>query len=226
MFGFGRLTHKTDEQLLHDFSRGKTKAFEILVERYRSALEHYAQRTLQNPQIAEEITADVFERLARERGQWQLHTSFRAYLFAMVRNRCFDEMRRRRREHEAHPHIVALEAHRQQPPHPEAVARLGELAQSLELAISKLPEAHRDVVLLRLVHGLSGEETAQIVQCSEEQVRSLLSYARKQIRKTLTEQPEPRGQTLRSAGPEPSDWLEPHTTGSAAADETRSSIRR
>lgn len=212
----GRLTHQSDEQLLRAFAQGKHRAFEALVTRYGASIEQYARRLLQNPQVAEEVTADTFEKLARDRGTWQLQTSFRAYLFAITRNRCLDELRRRKREHDAHPHIVQLEAHRQLSPNPEAVARLGELASSLETAIATLPQAHRDVVLLRLVHGLSGDETAQILGCTEEQVRSQLSYARKLLRKHLMEQPESlEAQSL----PEVPDRGTPHTVSRCVSKE-------
>jgi RNA polymerase sigma-70 factor (ECF subfamily) len=186
MFGFGRLKHKTDLELLEAFRRGRAAAFEELVRRHGEAIEAYACRLLQNAQLAEEVMADTFERLALERGRWTLTGSVRSYLFTIAHNRALDLLRRNRREQLAGGALLEAERSRLRQLNPEARAQLGELAAELEDAISCLPETHREVLLLRLIHGLTGDETAEILGCSELEVRSMLSYARKLLKRALS----------------------------------------
>jgi RNA polymerase sigma-70 factor (ECF subfamily) len=188
MFRFRWTKRTDDEALMLEFGRGDCRAFEEIVGRYGGAIEGYARRLLQNRQLAEEVVADTFERLARERGNGSLHGTLRGYLFTIAHHRCMDLLRKRRRELEASSTVAERERGRGLPTHPEAIARLGELAAALEDALRRLPEAHREVVLLRLVHGLSGDETARVLGVSEDQIRSQLSYARKLLRKYLAEQ--------------------------------------
>ena len=185
MFRFRWFKRATDEELLLEFGRGRSRAFEEIVARYGGVIEGYARRLLQNCQLAEEVVADTFEKLARERGSSHLHGTLRSYIFAIAHNRCIDLLRKQRREKSAWSRVLEAETARNVTVHPEAAVRLGELARTLEEALARLPEHHREVVLLRLVHGLSGEETAAILGCTEEQVRSQLSYARKLLRKHL-----------------------------------------
>ena len=73
-------------------------------------------------------------------------------------------------------------------PSPEARAALGEEADRLEQALGQLPESHREVLLLRAIHGLSGAETAAVLGLCEDQVYNQLSYARKRLAVLLEEE--------------------------------------
>jgi len=57
-------------------------------------------------------------------------------------------------------------------------------AELVQLALAELPAKFRDCLLLHIVGGLSHTEIADIVDISEDSVRSYISSARKQFRKT------------------------------------------
>ena len=61
------------------------------------------------------------------------------------------------------------------------------MKQLLERAIRELPETYRSVVLLRDMEELSTQETAQILDVSEDVVKTRLHRARLAIRKRLDE---------------------------------------
>ena len=175
----------SDEALMSAFARGDETAYAELVHRHGAPLKAYALRLLRNAEQAEDVFVDTFLRVARDRAVWQPTGSVRGWLFTIAHRICLDLLRKRRRDQEREPQIIAFEASRQVQASPEAAAEVGELADALELAIAELPVGHREVVLLRLVHGLTGAETAAVVGLDEEQVRSQLSYARKRIRAAL-----------------------------------------
>ncbi len=68
---------------------------------------------------------------------------------------------------------------------PELTATASEARARMWVAIDRLPEAERTVVLLRYLEDLSGEEIAQIVGTSHARVRSRLSEARQRLREAL-----------------------------------------
>jgi len=176
----------TDERLLQLFDKGRDPAFEELLRRHGSAIKAYALRMLRRPEVAEEVYMETFERVAALRGKRpQRGGSVRSYFFTIAHNRCVDLLRHARRVRESRPQVTELEITRKLQVSPDAEVALGRVAEELEEALATLPEGHRQVLLLRTVHGLSSRETAEIVGLDEGQVRSQLSYARKQIRKML-----------------------------------------
>jgi RNA polymerase sigma-70 factor (ECF subfamily) len=149
----------SDLELLQRFQRGQAMAFEDLVLRHGPGIKGFALRMLRNREQAEEIYTETF----------------------------LDRLRRRQTEARAWASVVEVYADRAVVPSPEASALLGERASELEKALGRLPAEHRDVLLLRTIHGLSAAETAQALGCSEDQVFSRLSYARKRLAELLSE---------------------------------------
>ncbi len=71
---------------------------------------------------------------------------------------------------------------------PERVAEKREELEVLQEAIDTLPDAQRVVVILYYLEGLSLSDIAYIVGIPEGTVKSRLYYARKKLRKVITEQ--------------------------------------
>lgn len=70
---------------------------------------------------------------------------------------------------------------------PDGKALQSEMKRLLEKAIRELPETYRSVVLLRDMEELSTQETSQILDVSEDVVKTRLHRARLAIRKRLDE---------------------------------------
>lgn len=191
----------SDLELLQRSRWKQQDAFAELVARYGSSVKGYAYRMLRCSETAEDVYVDTFERLLRKRDDWKAQGSVRSLIFTIAHNRCIDLLRKRKRQREALPHLVHIEQNRRVQPSPEGRAALNQLADALEIAIGRLPAAHREVLLLRTVHGFSGQDVAQMVGLDEGQVRSQLSYARKELRRHLAEMGyDERGKSGRKKG--------------------------
>lgn len=175
---------RTDEALLLAFRGGQQRAFAVIVERWAPRLRAYARRLVGSPQVGEEFVMEAFVRLAQHAPRWEPGGRVRGWLFTVVRRLCLDELRANARHDDDQDVIIDLEAHRGRGT-PEDAAELGELGRDLEVALSRLSASHRDVLLLRVVHGLDSDECARVMGLAEDQVRSQLSYARKQLRQGL-----------------------------------------
>jgi len=68
---------------------------------------------------------------------------------------------------------------------PEQRALRGELSAQLRDLLDTLPEKQREILVLRIVVGLSAEETAEIVEASPGAVRVAQHRALSRLRKTL-----------------------------------------
>lgn len=181
-----------DEKLLREYRKGREAAFEELVRRHGPAIKAYALRMLRNSEQAEEIFEETFLRVATARGQWENRGTVRGYLFTIAHRLCIDVLRRRKVERAAFPGLVEMARYRRFTPSPEASAVMGQRAEQLETAIAALPEEHRQVLLMRVVHGLSAAETGEALGLTSDQVHSQLSYARKRLRQELEDGEEGR----------------------------------
>ena len=141
---------------------------------------------------AEEIYEETFLRIIQGKGSWEARGTVRGFLFTVAHRLCLDVLRDRKKERDAVPSLIQMSEARQVAPSPEAAAQLGERAAQLETALGQLAEKHRDVLLLRAVHGLSAEETAEVLEIATSQVYDRLSYARKKLAGLLAEPATPR----------------------------------
>jgi RNA polymerase sigma-70 factor (ECF subfamily) len=64
---------------------------------------------------------------------------------------------------------------------------LTELQEKLNEALQKLSEAHRAVVIMHDVQGMTHADIAKVMKCSEGTVRSRLFYARQQLQGLLSD---------------------------------------
>ena len=85
----------TDTELLirRAFDQSPIKGYELLFKRYYKPLCSHAARFVYDRQLAEDMVVDVFAQFWQHRLDQSVTTSFRAYLFTMVRHRAFAHLR-------------------------------------------------------------------------------------------------------------------------------------
>ncbi|MEM6574947.1 MAG: RNA polymerase sigma factor [Pseudomonadota bacterium] len=160
-------------------SRADPEAMDQLFRRHRDFVFRVLLSQTGSPASAEDLTQEVFLRVATRRKPFFKGARFTTFLFRIAANLARDQQRRLRRE-------VALEEHHQEPaPHvPETAA--GEdaaLLRTLATALARLPERQRDVIIFRELEGLSNDETARALGISGGSVKTHRSRALKQLRK-------------------------------------------
>ncbi len=178
----------SDEQLMREFTRGSDVAFEELVHRHGAGIKAYARRLLGDAELAEDVYIETFARLARHRQTLSLRGTARGLLYTIAHRLCLDLLRRQRTEQRSAPHLVRLAERRRDRTSTDDGAVMGELGACLDRAMERLRVEHRQVLLLRTVHGLSTRETAEAMGLTEMQVRSQLCFARKRLREALARQ--------------------------------------
>ena len=139
----------------------------------------------QNEHDAEDIVQDAYLRAIRHFESFQGGEG-RAWLLTIVRNLCYDSMRRRNvRERTA---SFDEELHNTFPvttSDPEASLLQKERAEMLRQALAELPLELREVLVLRELQELSYREIASIAQVPMGTVMSRLSRARKRLQQVL-----------------------------------------
>jgi len=191
-----------EPELIARSARGDLDAFNAIVERYQRALYNLCLRMLGSPEAAEDATQDAFiaafRAIHRFRGGAETGgrpAGFRAWLFRIAVNACYDELRRRR----ARP-LVSLDVPRGESgrtfdvqnhgPTLEERAQTSELGSAIQEGLSKLPSDQRLVIVLCDVQGLDYAEIAQVMGMSLGTVKSRINRARSRLRTFLRSQGE------------------------------------
>jgi RNA polymerase sigma factor (sigma-70 family) len=176
--GFPMTTSLTDAQLLRAFAADRDQAaFGELVRRHQNMVYSTALRKLGSSDLAADVAQNVFLALATK-AAWLSHKTnvggwlYKSTLFEAAR-RQRDELRRRSREH---LYAEDMKAH---PPseNDEEAQRAGQLLPLLDQAMSALPEADREALVLRFFRDLSLRETGAALGTTEEAARKRVARA-------------------------------------------------
>jgi len=175
----------SDEELLTRGGAGDRRAFEGLVERHENALFRYALRLCGGEREAEDALQDGLLAAWRGAATFRGEAAARTWLFQVVIHACRRGRRRKVGEPERHDDVtLAVDLAAQvSPPDERASAR--QVTSALEEALAAMPDDAREVLVLRDVEGLSGEETAAALGVGLAAMKSRLHRARLELKERV-----------------------------------------
>jgi RNA polymerase sigma-70 factor (ECF subfamily) len=156
-----------DNELLEAVRAGEIGAFDALFTRYGHLVYSTCVRVLEDAQMAEDMTQEVFLRLWRrpelydpERGR------FLSWLLSVTRNRAIDELRSRgrRRAHETPGEIENDSDEPTASDDPLMAAELADQRAALRQALAQLPEEQRRAIELAYFGGLTHLEISMLLR--------------------------------------------------------------
>lgn len=173
--------------------RGDAEAWRQVLEAMGPGLLGYATRLTGSRSEAEEVVQDALVKVYQAIGEFEGRCSVRSWLYRAVHNRAIDSIRRRRRfvdiGHDDEPESDRFDGrgHWTDPVAPwrDAAGQRIDAQRMLKLveqAMNELPHAHREVLLMKEVHGLSTEEICDALDISAGNLRIRLHRARKALR--------------------------------------------
>jgi RNA polymerase sigma-70 factor (ECF subfamily) len=162
----------------------KAEAFTRLYEEHVGALFNYCLYRVGDPAVAEDLTADIFERAWRARRRYDPdRASFATWLFAIARRRVIDWQRRQGRRP-----TVSLDEDLASPrPDPAASAEQAEERRRLHRLIRSLPEESQELIAFKFGAGMTNRRIAEIVGKSETAVGSALYRLVRKLRRQWEE---------------------------------------
>lgn len=184
----------SDERLVELFQQGDVQAFDRIVERYEQKVFNMAFRLTGNQQDALDLAQEALFKVYRYLAQFRIQSTFSTWLYRIVTNTFYDEMRKKKRR----PAIaVSLDETIEMAdgeitrelasddPGPEDISLQQELQYLVQRALSQLPGDYRTVLVLRDLQDHSYEEIADILRLNLGTVKSRISRARLAFRKLL-----------------------------------------
>jgi RNA polymerase sigma factor (sigma-70 family) len=171
---------------------GDEHAFEMLLKRYQTALFSFIYHFLGDYDQACDTLQQVFLQLYISLPNLRTGEPLKAWLFQVARNRCLDELRRKRALHFSElengsddDELSPLDAMPDQAALPEELAERHDLQRLLGKAIQTLPPRFRAVVLLRYIAQLSFAEIGQSLGMPEATAKTYFQRAKPLLRAAL-----------------------------------------
>ncbi len=180
-----------DEQvLIAAAQRGDLNSFNALVLKYQNVAFTLAYRIMGDSSsandAAQEAMITAYRRLSTFRGG-----SFKAWLLRIVTNRCYDELRKRKRQRQTtFSDLTPDDA--DEPPladdsdTPEEIAQSRELQRAVQRCIDRLNPDQKLVLVLCDIDGMDYDEISQQAGATLGTIKSRLSRARASVRDCLS----------------------------------------
>lgn len=164
--------------------RGDGDAFAVIYREYRPLVAGYIYRLVRNPDVAADLTQDVFINAYRAIGRTRPDLNLKAWLFTIASNAAISYHRRRR--------LLQWLPIGETGPEPTTPGHEDELAASEQLsgAMAALPRDQLACLLLQVRDGYSFEEIGGILGISAGAARTRAFRARSALVKALRSKEE------------------------------------
>jgi len=156
----------TDEELAARLAQGDDAALRDLLRRYERPLSSFIYRHTGGRDV-EDLYQETWWRVVRHAARFDPTRRFSTWLFQIAVNLCRDWHRRAPPEAQEMVDDLTAPDTRQQ----------SEAAADAAALLADLPEAQREVIVLRYYHDFSEEQAADILGCPKGTVKSRLHHA-------------------------------------------------
>ncbi|MDE1156611.1 MAG: sigma-70 family RNA polymerase sigma factor [Acidobacteriaceae bacterium] len=189
---------RADETVfVQELKAGSEEAFALLIAQYSHSIYSLIARSLRDPADAADVTQDVFIKVFRHISSFNGDCSLRTWMYRIAlreisnKRRWWSRHKRQemtidepRENDEGETSCLAdMLAAADASPYDNA-ARL-EIRYRIETSLAAIPDAFREVVILREIEGASYEEIAELLECTIGTVKSRLARGRSALRKAL-----------------------------------------
>lgn len=171
--------------------KGDQNAFCEIVELYKDKVFQICFRMLGNRHEAEDLAQEAFVRAFINIHSFNIQMKFSTWLYRIATNLCIDRLRKKKPDYHLDAEIAGTDGLNMYSQiaadimMPEEVLESLELQESIQGAISKLPEKYRSVIVLKYIEELSLKEVSEILDLPVGTVKTRIHRGREALRKQL-----------------------------------------
>lgn len=187
------MTREEEARIIARVSDGETDAFEVLVNAHERRVYSLCLRMTGNPEDAEDLAQEAFVRAYQSIAGFKGESGFGSWLYRLAKNICIDFLRReKRREKSSLTYLdeggnaVDIEVPDERFA-PDRALEQRQTAEAIGRGLDTLTPEHRDILILREIHGKSYDEIAEALGLTAGTVKSRISRARMVLCKFLLE---------------------------------------
>ena len=175
---------KNESDLIQLISKGDEAAFREVFDHFNSKLYSFTLKITNDGDLAEEIVMDAFVKIWIKRHKLIEINNLSAYLYTLVKNQAFTELKRR-----AHEALIIIDLSKNTTEYLDSTEEQiisNEFQHILDKAINQLPPQQKIVYGLSRNEGMKYEEIAEQLNLSKNTVKSHLKKALGTIRLVMS----------------------------------------
>ena len=189
--GRNELSSLPDRELVRRCRKKDSRAWDLLVQRYRKKVFNIAYQFVGNVEEAEDLTQELFLKIYQGLSKFPEGVPFPSWLRRVSRNFCIDHYRKKRRQRGLLVEdFGAVLPFISKGLNPFDLLKEKERALLLRRGLAALPSGVRDCVILRDIQGCSYREIAEILNIPVGTVKSRINRGRAELVRILKEMPE------------------------------------
>ncbi len=180
-----------DYDVILEVLSGNQNAFASIVSKYQARIRGYCAVTLKDAALADDAAQEVFIKAYQALERFQGKSALSTWLYRIAVNQCMDILRKRTRQKtESWDALLEREGEKIEALFAEAKPEQStdEQKELLTKLLAHLPEKSRQMLILREVEGLSYQELAQALNCTQDAVKARLKRTRKELETIIRHQ--------------------------------------
>ena len=183
----GEVEKNREQELIARAQKGDRSAFAVLLREHQDEVYTLARRLVGDPHLASDVAQEALIRAWRALPKFRGDARLSTWLYRITVNTAWTHKKRAKRDQGA-----SIEDHLDIPApkdsgHPEIAGEILELRERLRLALDRIPDAQREVVVLKDIYGWSHAEIAESMGISVTAAKVRLHRARARLAKDLEE---------------------------------------
>ena len=191
-----------EQEFVAELKAGSEQAFAVLLARYSHPIYSLIARSLKDPADAADVTQEVFVKVFRNISSFHGEASLRTWIYRIALHEASNQRRwwsRHKRqeltidaelENDEGETFCMADALATRDASPYECAEHAQLGERVVAALRSLPEAFREVVVLREIEGFGYEEIAEMLDVNLGTVKSRLMRGRAALREALRDDAE------------------------------------
>lgn len=187
---------ENENSLLTKARQGNVQAFEELTSSYYTKVYNICYRMLNNSEDASEQAQETFIKAFRYIKDFKGNCSISTWLYRIATNVCLDFIRKNKSkktvslEQNTYEDLQIKDSLISDLPGPEKVAEVNAQKEAIKVAMSKMNEKNRIIIVLRDFMGLSYDQISETINAPVGTVKSRISRARSELRDLLCKDKE------------------------------------
>ena len=191
-----------EQDLVAELKTGSEQAFALLLAQYSHPIYSLIARSLRDPADAADVTQEVFVKVFRNISSFHGESCLRTWIYRIALHEASNQRRwwnRHKRqeltidtqlENDKGEAFCMADALAASDASPYECAERAQLGERVVVALRTLPDAFREVVVLREIEGFGYEEIAEMLNVNLGTVKSRLTRGRAALREALREDAE------------------------------------
>ncbi len=175
------MSQPEDQHYIDAVINGDSKAFTVLIDRYKHMVFTLALKIVKSNEEAEEVAQDVFVKVYQVLQTFKGDSKFSTWIYKITYNRSLDYLKKQKRYLNTDSIDTDTEYHLPSMENTLSALEANERKLIIKRAIDKLPEDDAMVITLHYLEELSLKEIAEIIGIEANTVKVRLFRSRKRL---------------------------------------------